>query len=1555
MRRRRDAACTQLMRSAIALALLGVAPSLRAQGAQDSAVLEYLGDRASRMAAALPPLPADRQAWEARRREVRKALADALGLPERRPMKAAVEKAVEENGLVIEDVHYLWDERAYVSANVVHLKGVQGRLPALVVPPGWLGSLRDACYKPFVTHMARKGYLVLFIDDPHVGKRQAGFSGLYGLASASGMPVMGVQVFDTLRALDYLLTRADVDPGRIGIAGLCQGSEQTWLAAALEDRFQVVAPVCGTTTYEGWARMPFFLKVALSDPSPYVEGILRRTDWHEIDACIAPRPVLIASNSGDNWWPKAGFDKVVDTLKKVYALYDAPDRFRVVWDRRSHDMTPFIPELEPWFGKHLRPLPPSEAAPLPCEKPADVDFSMIRYFQRRVAQQAERLPKTFASADAWESYRGQILQWLAAACSLGDLKHQPGKVLSSETRDGIVVEVLALPQDSSFACPVAVYSRAGKADAPRPAVVLSLASTACPSDAAAVAAARRLAESGFIVAIPEHASYRRESRRQAPSPGGNFISLYGAGDTVGLPPLVMRVWDDLSCVEYLARREGVDREKILLAGVDEGALDAVAAAVLDRRVAGVTALGAMTVQDWAAQVAPTQHLFDRLLPYLPSIMTRTDWQFLYAAVAPRPLLLVRHGDAKLWPDSAFQRVSDLSRSVYDLAGARKALQTLQAQVCADDLVNRADSEVQKHLVTVGRTLLAPFAPTETKQVPWKPLFTPEEVAAYQPIGPSRRFRHLCYDYNWSGRRLSDLAEKFTQADPVALAEFSQKIHLDAVLLLAVPHHGYCTYNTEVGTRFPGLKEDWFGRCVQELHKRGISAFGYITLGHNWKFMREHYGKPFVHSSLSPDGVMDGQLCLNAPGYLELVEAHTREVLTRYPMDALRYDMLFSPKNCLCDGCKALYRQLHGEELTTWQGKDARRRADFYLATLRRPVERLAALCKRIKPSVEIWQNHINGYSEADLDLGRKLNIAYIEFGDPFRLLFLNGVLDKNGIVVGQTLNSPIRRLIMALGARCYQYMPVNPRTALPDDRRWFENDLAPFFKMVSEVQPYLEGAKTLSHIGVVFSEATRFRYDNYDRKPYMDACARITQAYLARSLPLDFVNRLDLPARDLSRYKLLVLPMTSGLAKEELDVLRRYVQGGGNLRIAGDALRHDERGLPRQDFDLADEMGLRFQKETVLSAGFWRWRNTKIGGGRMALKVAQVGEHMLSLWPRELGSRIDSILLTRDTQFLPSDTTVPAKAGTPGFILIEAEDYSASVPRGGASWKKGDTEKGFSGMGYVSCADGKPFMSGAGYETQAPELQYKVRFPAEGEYQVWVRQHSENGGADSAYVGLDGKGQGAVNFDVPGEQPHTEDGQATELRVAGAWAAETPKNLSLRSLVQTRAVKGEPLLTVAHEGDGVPVLHASPLGKGRIVFLASLDSVELTQRAIDWLAGPMPVITSPAGRQAILTRQENRWILHLLSDGEYSVEIRHDFAPVAKVVSQYPQEGWRSATERIADGLRIRVVGDVKDRLIVLETSLPLLPSPHDAKGKQAQQPPKGAVYTPPSLPGVTE
>lgn len=470
----------------------------------------------------------------------------------------------------------------------------------------------------------------------------------------------------------------------------------------------------------------------------------------------------------------------------------------------------------------------------------------------------------------------------------------------------------------------------------------------------------------------------------------------------------------------------------------------------------------------------------------------------------------------------------------------------------------------------------------------------KRVSDYKPKGPTHCFRQFNIDWSWIALRPDQLPEFLSEADPIALAEFCRRTNVDGTVVMAVPHHGYCTHETRVGTKFPGMKGDWFGRTIAELHKRKIAAFGYVTLNWNWKFIRENLGRDFIHGKPDAEGVCTSKctICLNAPGYLKLVEAYTREVLENYPVDGMRWDILMTAKGCLCDGCKKFYRETYGEELTAWEKTEPGRVQDFYLATTSRIVTRLHALCKRIKPSVEIWQNSLQSYVPNHLDLSRQMDIAYNEYGDPFRLLFIRGVADKlaaiNGLMNKAPTEPPVPldhrewRTCLALGGRCYSYYghkQTSPKTLLSNAtmQAWHREQLAPFYKMVSQIEPWLQDAVPVSHVGIVFSEATRFRFQKYDRTPYINAMEPIAIAGLQRNAPVEFVNALDLasPQKQISRLKLLILPRTSGLSAAELDSLRRYVRDGGSLLVGGDALRHDARGKELGDFALAEEMGLR--------------------------------------------------------------------------------------------------------------------------------------------------------------------------------------------------------------------------------------------------------------------------------------------------------------------------------------------------------------------------------------------
>jgi len=193
--------------------------------------------------------------------------------------------------------------------------------------------------------------VILFIDDPHVRLRAAPYQGLYCAASAAGTQCMGIQVFDTLRGLDYLLTRSDVDPNRIGVAGLCQGSEQTWLAAALDDRFKIAAlGVVGAITVRDWAEKVAPHQNEFRFWAPYFHEITMHTDLQFVYSSIAPRPLLLVDGTYRNFWPESGYRRVSEMADLIFGLYAKPDALTKLPAKSDWG----IEEVRQWLGATLK-------------------------------------------------------------------------------------------------------------------------------------------------------------------------------------------------------------------------------------------------------------------------------------------------------------------------------------------------------------------------------------------------------------------------------------------------------------------------------------------------------------------------------------------------------------------------------------------------------------------------------------------------------------------------------------------------------------------------------------------------------------------------------------------------------------------------------------------------------------------------------------------------------------------------------------------------------------------------------------------------------------------------------------------------------------------------------------------------------------------------------------------------------------------------------------------------------------------------------------------------
>ena len=175
---------------------------------------------------------------------------------------------------------------------------------------------------PYADELTSCGYNALCVDHWVFGERSGRTeSSVFKQMLWEGRVLWGMMVFDSLRALDYLVTRPDVDPNRVATLGLSMGSTMAWWAAALDERIKVCVDLCCLTDFHA------LIETNGLDGHGvyyYVPRLLKHFTTAQINALISPRPHLALAGNKDTLTPQQGLDRIDAELKKVYAADGAP-------------------------------------------------------------------------------------------------------------------------------------------------------------------------------------------------------------------------------------------------------------------------------------------------------------------------------------------------------------------------------------------------------------------------------------------------------------------------------------------------------------------------------------------------------------------------------------------------------------------------------------------------------------------------------------------------------------------------------------------------------------------------------------------------------------------------------------------------------------------------------------------------------------------------------------------------------------------------------------------------------------------------------------------------------------------------------------------------------------------------------------------------------------------------------------------------------------------------------------------------------------------------------
>ncbi|QDU36918.1 Alpha/beta hydrolase family protein [Maioricimonas rarisocia] len=399
--------------------------------------------------------------WEAKREEFRGQLFEMLGLdplPEKTPLEATITGTVDHDDFTVERVHFQSRPGLYVTGNLYVPKGLEGKAPAVLYVCGHGRVKKDGIsygnktyYHYHGSWFARHGYVCLTIDTLQLGEIEGIHHGTYRHDmfwwNARGYTPAGVEAWNCIRALDYLQSRAEVDPDRLGVTGRSGGGAYSWWIAALDERIKVAVPVAGITN----------LKNHVIDGC--VEGHCDcmfqvntyRWDYPMIAALVAPRPLLISNTDKDGIFPLDGVVDVYMKVRPIYELYGKAGNLGLHITEGPHkDTQQLRVHAFQWMNRHLKGEEPL------IDKPA------VKYFEPEELRVFDELPndeqntsihETFvAKAETptipqdeatWKEMREGWMSALREKSFRGFPEQSaddvPLKVLATETQDGVTL------------------------------------------------------------------------------------------------------------------------------------------------------------------------------------------------------------------------------------------------------------------------------------------------------------------------------------------------------------------------------------------------------------------------------------------------------------------------------------------------------------------------------------------------------------------------------------------------------------------------------------------------------------------------------------------------------------------------------------------------------------------------------------------------------------------------------------------------------------------------------------------------------------------------------------------------------------------------------------------------------------------------------------------------------------------------------------------------------------------------------------------------------------
>ncbi|HEY2934631.1 MAG TPA: acetylxylan esterase [Acidobacteriota bacterium] len=593
--------------------------------------------------------------WKLRQAEVRKVLESTVGpFPEKTPLNPRTLGVVRKDGYRIEKIVFESVPGFYVTSCLFIPDRLEAKAPAILNVIGHTDiAFRAPMYQELILNLVKKGFIILAMDpvgqgerlqyyDPSVKRSTVGgptteHTYFGRQCFVSGSSAARYFVWDGMRAIDYLVSRPEVDPIRIGVTGISGGGTQTSYIAALDDRIVAAAPTCYITSFRR-----LFESIGPQDAEQNLNsGVFRGIDHADFLEVRAPKPTLVVATTRD-FFSIQGSRETVTEAKAAFRALGAPGNLEMVEDDFGHGYTRKTREaICAFFQKSLNNPGSAGEVSVALAPPDDLRVTSTGQVGDSLGGETvfslnrREALKLFEKLDTSRKEPAAHLSRVRSAARQISGYREP-EALSGHVfrgrhqRPGYAVEMHVIRGEGETIVPFLLMIPDAKASYP---ALIYLHPGGKSEGAAAGGEMEQFAKLGYAVLAPDLAA---TGELGSANDSVSFLGMHTGRSIAGL-----RAADIIRCVRYLRSRQEIDSSEIVAVSRGGMAIPLLHAAAFDesiRRIALIEPLISFR------SVVLNRYYKGNFADMVANALTAYDLPDLEAALAPRRLLIVNMRD-----------------------------------------------------------------------------------------------------------------------------------------------------------------------------------------------------------------------------------------------------------------------------------------------------------------------------------------------------------------------------------------------------------------------------------------------------------------------------------------------------------------------------------------------------------------------------------------------------------------------------------------------------------------------------------------------------------------------------------------------------------------------------------------------------------------------------------------------------------------------------------------------------------------------------------------------